>query len=424
MASATDQRRRLWLSRMTFVTPLLWLATALVASILIPLLDRHAHFDLGVSEAAATTMLSAEATGMIAFTGLVFSISILVIQFGTQALSPRVIPELRRDRLTGHALGVFIATFIFSLGAVVDIGSDHGEAVPSFSVLTAGALLIGSVVMFLLLIQRVGTGLQLPRVLVRIGQLGVDAADATYPDPYEPGCDDKHRYDLLPANAAEIKHPGHTAVIAAVDIAALQAESARTGALIELVPAMGRRIFPGEVLLRYSGGSASEEALVDAVILAPARTILQDPAYALRLIVDIAIRALSPAVNDPTSAMQALNEIQLILGTVAHRTLALGGPTVHIRASPWEDMVELALSEISLYGASSVQIPRRMRALLDELEYSVPAERRAALIVERIRLESLVRVAHGPEPDPMLLVSDPYGVGMARADPPRRRSAP
>lgn len=420
MGTAADEERlHLWFARATFFIPLLWLLGAVVASVALPAVDRRIGFDLGITASAATTALGATASGMIALTGFVFSVTLLIVQFGTQALTPRVIPELRRDRLTGHALGVFIATFVFALGAVLSVTDDPDTGVPTASVTVTGLLLFTSVIMFLLLMQRVGTGLQLPRVLVRLGQLGVDAAASTYPEPYTEGCDGHAGHIALGERATVIHHAGRTAVIASLDLDALHAEADRTGATIELVPAIGRRIFPGDRLIRYEGGRPDHEVLLHAVILAPARTIHQDPPYALRLIVDIAIRALSPAVNDPTSAMQALNEIQLVLTELSRRSLSVGDERVRIRTSNWDDIIELALSEIALYGASSVQIPRRFRALLDELEPLVPADRLPALQRQRERLEWFVARAHGGEPDPLALASDNYGLGMARADPPR-----
>ena len=118
------------------------------------------------------------------------------------------------------------------------------------------------------------------------------------------------------------------------------------------------------------------------IIVSDERTLAQDPAFAIRAIVDIAIRALSPAVNDPTTACQALDTLESILHRLAGRALgpgrlhdAGGALRVLYRAPGWDELLTLALTEIRHYGASSHQTARRMRALLQGLEPIVPAER-------------------------------------------------
>ena len=127
-----------------------------------------------------------------------------------------------------------------------------------------------------------------------------------------------------------------------------------------------------------------DRVLRKGVILAEERTITQDPAFALRAIVDIALRALSPAVNDPTTAVQALDGIDALLLEFAARDLQRGRITGEDGAlrlvypnMVWEDLLDLSLTEIRHYGADSPQIARRLRALLLGLAEQAPAARRA-----------------------------------------------
>jgi uncharacterized membrane protein len=137
------------------------------------------------------------------------------------------------------------------------------------------------------------------------------------------------------------------------------------------------------------------------VILAEERTITQDPAFALRAIVDIALRALSPAVNDPTTAVQALDGIDALLMELAARDLERGRITGEDGAlrvvypnMVWEDLLDLSLTEIRHYGAETPQIARRLRALLLGLAEQAPAARRRGLDDHLARLDAAVRAGY------------------------------
>jgi uncharacterized membrane protein len=158
------------------------------------------------------------------------------------------------------------------------------------------------------------------------------------------------------------------------------------------------------------------------------RTIEQDPAFALRILVDIAIRALSPAVNDPTTAVQVLNYIEDLLLAIGRRQAegrgALpdpeGRPRVVIPARHWEQYLDLAVTEIRLYGATSVQVSRRLRAMLEELRAGVAPERRAAVDAELRKLEASVAANFPDDGDRSLAgQSDRQGIGGPPRPPPR-----
>ena len=126
------------------------------------------------------------------------------------------------------------------------------------------------------------------------------------------------------------------------------------------------------------------------LVLARQRTIDQDPAFALRMLVDIAIRALSPAVNDPTTAVQALDRLEEVLVELHRRdpgpVLVLddrGAPAGRVPAPTWTDYLELAVTEIRHYGGGSVQVCRRLHALHDHLLAEIDGPARARVELER-----------------------------------------
>jgi uncharacterized membrane protein len=170
-------------------------------------------------------------------------------------------------------------------------------------------------------------------------------------------------------------------------------------ATIVLVRAVGDFVSSGGHLIRVYGGSpdpvVAQRELEGLIALGDERTIEQDPAFAIRIMVDIAIRALSPAVNDPTTAVQVLNHLEGLLATIgatdfARRAeIAEGGrTTVVMRARRWDDYLALGCTEIREYGASSIQVMRRLRATLVELHEAVREEHRPAVEDELRRLDA------------------------------------
>ena len=139
------------------------------------------------------------------------------------------------------------------------------------------------------------------------------------------------------------------------------------------------------------------------VALGVERTIEQDPAFAVRIMVDIAIRALSPAVNDPTTAVQVLDHLEDMLRLVgpdgsrptrAHRSSDMDSGLV-IPVRRWADYLTLSVTEIREYGDTSIQVVRRLRAMLEELSEAVLPERREAVLQELARLDEAVAAKWG-----------------------------
>lgn len=415
MRKSDDVRLRLWVARTSAITPLLWLLASLALGVIAPTVDESTNVSAGISQDAARTMLASTGSGMIAFTGFVFSLSLLIVQFGSTSLSPRVVPELRRDRFAGHALGAFVATFVFCLTATLQVG-DSSNGGTLMTVTIAFLLLITSVVMFLGLIQRMTTGLQIPVVLARLGGMGRNAISDVYTEEYDGGVPAVH--PPLPRDAVVLRHHERPSVVATFDLRAVRAAIERFDATVALVPAIGERVGTGDPLLLVAGPQASSEELHHklrrALVFAPARTIEQDPAYAFRLVVDIAIKALSPAINDPTTATQALDEIEDMLQLLGGRVVTHGDERIHIRTPTWTDLVDLALSEIGEYGARSIQVARRMRALIATVEAGVRPERRAPLIAHRDKLDASVAASFAqPALRAVATIPDRMGLGLS-----------
>jgi uncharacterized membrane protein len=196
-----------------------------------------------------------------------------------------------------------------------------------------------------------------------------------------------------------IHHPGNPGVVQAFDVVGLTDIAVRHACTIELVPQVGDFVTRHDEVFKLYANScaASAEELFEHIALERERTLEQDPAFAFRVIVDIASKALSPAINDPTTAVLALDQIHILLREVGRRRLDTG--MVHdssgnlrlvYRTPDWEDFVVLAVTEIRQFGANSTQVTRRMRAMLEDLIPLLPANRARTLEQELNLLKSTI----------------------------------
>jgi uncharacterized membrane protein len=342
-----------------------------------------------MDEAAISTILSAIASGMITLTGIVFSLVFVIVQYGSSAFSPRITRLFANTRVLNHSLGVFTGTFLYCLMALRTMGIDKTEAVSAFTVWLAFAWLLASIFVLANLI-RVFTTLTIKNVLFALGKAGMDSVSELYP-PFtsetvirsEKSNNVSHKEDGG-RNEMAIVHKGGTSYVIRYDISALLAIARETDTVIKLPYAIGDSVRESGPIAWIRGESpkVSVEKIYAAIVLGQERDFNHDPKYALRLLVDIAIRALSPAINDPTTAVQALDHIETLLHRLGNAQLKIGevrdkeGKVRVVSSTPdWEDFLQLALVEIMQYGATSLQVQRRLEAVLVFLERSIPHAR-------------------------------------------------
>jgi uncharacterized membrane protein len=380
--------------------PALYAGVAMVAGLIFP--EQEARIFPGLSSAlsvsAATAIFSSIASGMIALTGIVFSLTFVMVQFSATAYSPRLVLWVARDPVMSHALGIFTATFIYAIAALVGVDRSGSGRVPLISTVAVAVLLLASVGMFIALIQRIGL-LQINRMLVFTGDQGRKVITTVYP-PLNSGVAviGSEEFQALP-RAQTLVHDGAPRSIQAVDVAALVNLAKESGGIIEVLAAVGDTVLQSTPLLYVLGAhrTIDERKLRNAIELGEERTFEQDPKYALRLLVDIAIRALSPAVNDPTTAVQALDQIGDLLVRLGQRHLEIGAYRdsdgnlrLVVPFPTWDDLLRLAFDEILFYGATSVQVMRRMNALVKDLALAVPKERRPKIEYWDGRLKAVI----------------------------------
>lgn len=422
--------RRVWISNRVryqvriWIVPALYIIGAVALSRLVPLIQYDIFGSTVFSPGTATAMLSAVSSGMIAFTGFGFSLSFVLIQSGNTTYSPRLAGLFLQDAVVRHSLGMFIATFIYSLLTLTMVDVLLTGHLLDYAVLLVLLCLLASMVMFLALIQRF-TLLQVNNILNMLGDRGRNAIAHLYPVMFDPAKEvlplDKQS---LPPVTQTIGYQGSPATLLDVNLAALTRLARDAGGLIEMDYAVGDTVSGGAPFLRIRGATKelphiNLRRLVD---LGSQRTIEQDPKYAIRLIVDIAVRALSPAMNDPSTAVQALDQLDDLLRRVVQRHIGReiicdseGIPRVVYPLPEWQDFLSLAFDEIRIYGTGSLQVMRRLRAVLEDLEDAAPPPRKPAVRSYRDRVaNSILRAFADPQDQLNAGLSDRQGIGVSR----------
>jgi uncharacterized membrane protein len=379
--------------------------------------DHQIGWTLNVSADDARAVTGTLVGSLLTFIVFIFSFLLVAVQLASAQFSPRVIARVFRDPYTKAALSVFAFMYSYSLVLL----SRVKDPVPLVSGVLCGYGSLACMAVFLLLIDRLGKELRPVRILAAVAAEGRKAIQGLYPHllsaahvaPSEPP---------LPGELPRVvNHRGEPGVVLAFDDAGLLKMAGQADGVIELVPQVGDFLAPGDPLFRiYLGGqTVDEESLHRSVAIGPERTLEQDPAFAFRIIVDIASKALSPAINDPTTAVLAIDQIHHLLRQVGSRLLdtgfdrdVTGRLRLVYRTPDWEDFVQLAVTEIRQFGSESIQVSRRLRAMLDNLIHSLPESRRSLLRQELQLLHRSVERSF-PEPDDRTLaeVGDSQGVG-------------
>jgi uncharacterized membrane protein len=411
-----------------WVIPMIYVVGSVVCGLVLPRIEQayFAAYTHDVSVASAQAYLSAVASGMMALTGIVFSIAFIMVQFSAIAYSPRLVLWFARDRSLFHTLGAFVATFLYSLVTIAWVDRDGSGSVPLFSFILVAVLLIVSMLLFSRLVQWLGN-LQITNVLRLIGDQGRVVINKMFQPLGDLGAVADGRaieQERLGPATQSLNYLGDPRTITKFDIGGLVRQAQSVKGVIVLKCAVGDTLVKDTVLLRIHGADnrLSNDALMRAIHLDRQRTFEQDPKYAFRLLADVAIKALSPAINDPTTAVQTIDQIEDLLRRLCDRELDAGyarDANNDIRLifpmPTWDDYLALAFDEIRQYGATSVQVMRRLRTALVDLIDSLPTKRADAVRHYLAHLDLVIE--HSPldtEDRAMARREDRQGLGLSR----------
>ncbi len=365
--------------------------------------------------ASAQSLLGVIATSIMTFTSLVISVTVVALQLASQQFSPRILRTFFRDTRTKVALGVFVGTFVYTLVVLRQLDPNvAADDVPRISVGVGFALALVSLGTFVFYVNHVVHAIRIVSIIDAVAAETRAAIREVHvagepPAPAE-----------VPARAPDLlltseRAPGAITTVDEDDLVDL---AARHRCLIRLVPRVGEFVPSGAPLAEVwamddddrgdhdvpAPGLTAAEVLAH-IGLARERTMSQDVAFGLRQLVDIAEKALSPAVNDPTTASQVLDRLHDLLRRIALAPEPSGYFRSHDRVlrlvvpvATWPALVGLACDEIRVYGAGTHQVQRKMRVMLADL-HSVVDDERDVPLARQLRLLDAAVDRHFPDPE-------------------------
>jgi uncharacterized membrane protein len=412
-------RIRHYVRNSVWIMPSLSAPAAIAALRLIHWVEKDLGWDSTIDPGTAITVLATLASSLLTAVVFICSSLLVAVQLASAALTPRIIGIVFRDPVTKFTLTVLVFTFTFSLAALLRIK----DTVPLLTTQMAVYSCVICLGLFFYLIDHLGKTLRPSGTLRAVARLGRRVIRSVYPRQ------SARASEATAVEAAEVIDGKPTAaipserdgVVLAFDEPGLLGLAQRFDCVIEMVPQVGDHVAVGDPLFRiYRGGETlPAQALCHSVAVGQERTLEQDPGFAFRIMVDIANKALSPAINDPTTAVLALDQIHHLLRMVGEQNLDTGNVRdpagwlrLIYRTPDWKDFVHLAVTEIRQFGAESIQIARRLRAMLENLIRTLP-ESRVSLLRQELSVlrRSAERFFAEPEDRALAEESDFQGVG-------------
>ena len=395
--------------------PLLGVALAIALGIGLPAVDEVLEsgggdspltFVFGGGPSAARDVLAAIAGSLISVTGLVFSLTVVALQLGSSQYSPRLLATFVTDRVVQLTLAQLVLTFVYALTVLRTVRTQDASEfsyafVPRLSITVAYLLTLGAVVALVLFLGHLARSLRVETMLRDVH----DEAIATYDDVLGTDPGQHHEPARLPDGPATPLPAASSGFLVDVDERTLAAAARECDAVVLLDLRIGDSVVAGTPLAHVWAPAGTDlapvrHALDGAVRLDFERSTGADVAYSLRKVVDIASRALSSGINDPTTAVHALSHVSALLGDLTHRRLEPveehdEDGVLRVVVPQWDlpALLHVALEEPLEYAGGSPAVLRRLAALLRELAWRAPDG--TVDVTVRAGIERVCRVAEG-----------------------------
>ncbi len=321
----------------------------------------------------ARGLLAAIASSVMTVTGVTFSVTIVALTLASSQFTPRLLRNFMRDTGNQVVLGILIATFTYCLAILRVVGGPSGDFVPRISVTCAIALTFLSIGALVYFIHHTASLIQAQSIIAKIGRELDQALDEVYPEDVGTSAPEHAREELPPDFSDQAARVCSTRsdYLEAVDGDSLMALAEKYDLILSLDRRPGDFIGEDEILARvYPGERANPEItekVRDAFILAPQRTQTQDLEFSLSELVEIAVRALSPGINDPMTAAQCVDRLGSVLAKVAarpapstHRYGRDGQLRIVAKHYAFRGLAAAAFNQIRQYARSSAPVTIRL----------------------------------------------------------------
>jgi uncharacterized membrane protein len=330
----------------------------------------------------AQVILAAIAASMMTVVSIVFAILLMTLTLASMQFSPRILVSFARDRVTQWTLGIFLGTFSYSLAALPAARSVPQPFAPVLTVMGAMLLALACVAWLLFFIHHISQAISVNHIVEKIASETEAIIDEIMPEP--------RRRQRMPATPVPGPSEGEAAVasdvsgyVRFIDIGRLVFLARSYGVRIRIVRRVGHFVPAGIPLLTISKGDRlsplRSAELRGAFDLGPTRTLQQDVEFGILQIVDIALRAISPAVNDPSTAISCVDQLSRLLIRFAAReepASLLYDPPGMLRVSMlWPDLdrlVDAAFDQVRLYSRGDVAVSLRMLRALGDVASTIP----------------------------------------------------
>lgn len=377
---------------------------------------------------AAQAMLQAVATSVITVTTLVFTLTVVALQLASTQFSPRLLRTFLRLPANQFVLSTFIATFVYCLAVLRWVRVTEPIFLPKLAVSIAFVLVLLSVAALVFFLSHITTEIRISTLMWRVENDTVDTVERVHPDPYAADVPAAH---LPPRPVHAVPLPAHrSGIVQAVAAESLRQIGSDHGVMLVLACRVGDRLVrEGTVAWAWSPDGTFKEslgALTDAVAQAVTigyeRTMQQDISYGVRQLTDVAVKAMSPGVNDPTTAVDAVGHLTAVLTVLARRRLeplvVTEGEDVGFALDrpSFDDYLGMAVSQIRRYGAREPDVLLALLDLCREVIETALDPRHVAAVREQVRLIVAAGRRSLEEPKDVERVEDAAEVVLAIAD--------
>lgn len=396
--------------------PAMAIALAVVAGVLLPRLDAQiddrlppeiTYYLFGGGADAARAILEGVAGSLITVTSLTFSLTVVTLQLASSQFSPRLLRTFSSDRFVQVTLGLFLGTFTYALTVLRTVrtaADDQPPVVPQIAVTFAFVLAVASVFALVIFLAHLAREIRVETMMATVHGDTTGTLRRILPDrdagPRAPAVPD------IPASAETVPAPS-SGFLVWIDEPALLRAAREADAIVTITRTPGSSLIEGVPVgtcwprggggdVAADGGHRLRDAIAAAIHTGPERTAVQDAEFGLRQLTDVTVKALSPGINDPTTAVHGIGHLSALLAELAVRDLGPrvltdddGAVRVVLRRPTFAELLDLAVSPTRRYGVADPDVLARLFQLLREIAWVAPdPEQRASVAGQLGRLRA------------------------------------